>query len=517
MKFFLLLLCFSFHLAITSFSQLNGELDATFADGGTLIYPVNALESFQDVAMQGDQKIIAVGMSFNGAFVSTAHVMRFNQDGTLDETFGDAGIFTYNLNFEANLYTCVIDNEGRIVVAGSTTDYNDYRILLMRLNTNGSLDTSFGDAGVVVENVSPALGYFENFAYGIALDANNNILVSGSSYNENYILRPVVLRYTEGGDLDTGFGENGVASGPAGEGASCFNAVLVQPDGKIVAAGYYGYTVFVTGLMVARFNENGTLDTSFSDDGYLQHSYAGSDDKAYNAVFTEDGDILITGMTISSTVDYSGLVMKVTGEGDIDTSFGDNGVALADVGTFDFADDLAVLNDGTVLVAGSGGSSDNYDMTIWKFLSNGTPDVSFDGDGVVQHELENQNAFLYGMTIQEDGKIVVVGQAKAPNNVNHFLIARLEHEAIVGVGKEEQIAFEFYPNPAVIRSQLRLNSKGRMGISASLYSSTGQMVFDEALYGNNLQLPTNIDAGIYNLIIRNKDGMLSSEQLILIR
>lgn len=520
MKFFTTILCFCLSVG-ASWSQLNGELDLTFGDGGIVIYPVSTLESFQDVVMQDDQKIIALGMSFNGSFVSTAHVMRFNPDGSLDETFGNAGIFTYNLNFEANLYTCVIDGDGKIIVAGSTTDYNDYRILIMRLNTDGTLDSSFGDAGVVVENVSPAVGYFENFAYGLALDANDNILVSGSSYNENYILRPVVLRFTETGDLDTTFGENGVASGPAGEGASSFQAVLVQPDGKIIAAGYYGYTVFWTVLMVARFNEDGTPDTTFSEDGNIQDSYGGVDDKAFSAALTNDGAILIAGMSISNTTDYSGLVMKITSDGELDTTFGDNGAALADIGAFDFADDLSVLNDGSIVVAGSGGSSDNFDMTIWKFLPNGTPDISFDGDGVVQQELENQNAFSYGVAIQADGKVVIAGQAKAPNNINHFLLARLEHEAIINVNEMVANDFNMYPNPVAPGQSIRLDLNTTAGTTVELYSSTGALVYSTAIgfstSSATFQLPSNMAEGIYSAVMKDQGIVTYSKKLVVMR
>ncbi|MFM9984134.1 MAG: hypothetical protein ACKVOK_02830, partial [Flavobacteriales bacterium] len=87
MKFFTTILCFTLSFG-AAWSQLNGELDPTFGDGGTVIYPVNTLESYQDVVMQDDQKIIALGMSFNSSYISTAYVMRFLPDSSLDPTFG---------------------------------------------------------------------------------------------------------------------------------------------------------------------------------------------------------------------------------------------------------------------------------------------------------------------------------------------------------------------------------------------------------------------------------------------
>lgn len=517
MKFFTTILCFCLSFG-ASRSQLNGELDLTFGNGGTVIYPVNTLESYQDVVMQDDQKIIALGMSFNSSYVSTAYVMRFMPDGSLDPSFGENGIFTHSLNFEANLYTCVINSQGKIIVAGSTTDYNDYRILLLQLNTDGTLDSSFGDAGVVVENVSPAVGYFENFASDIALDANENILISGSSYSENYILRPVVLRFTANGDLDTTFGEAGVASGPTGEGASAFQAVLVQPDGKIVAAGFFGYTVFWTVLMVARFNEDGTLDTTFSEDGYMQHSYSGNEDRGFSAELTPEGNILVAGFTITNATGYSAILMQVTDTGEIDMNFGNSGIAEGNIGDFDFADDLAVLNDGTILVVGSGGSQLDFDLAIWKFLPDGTPDTSFDTDGLIQHELDNQNAFSYGVAIQDDGKVVIAGQAKAPNNINHFLLVRLEHEATINVNEMEVNTFNMYPNPVAPGQSIRLDINSNAATKVELYSLTGALLYANSVGVNSgsatIQLPSNMAEGIYLLAIKDQGGKTYSKQVV---
>ncbi|MFN0188845.1 MAG: T9SS type A sorting domain-containing protein, partial [Bacteroidia bacterium] len=420
-----------------------------------------------------------------------------------------------------NLYTCVINAEGKIIVAGSTTDYNDYRILLLQLNADGTLDSSFGDAGVVVENVSPAVGYFENFAADIALDANENILISGSSYNENYILRPVVLRFTPGGELDTTFGEAGVATGPTGEGASAFQAVLVQPDGKIIAAGFYGYTVFWTVLMVARFNEDGTLDTTFSEDGYMQHSYSGSEDRGFSAELTPDGKIVVAGFTITNANGYSAILMQVTNTGEIDTDFGNSGIVEGDIGDFDFADDLAILNDGTILVVGSGGSQLDFDLAIWKFLPDGTPDASFDSDGLIQHELDNQNAFSYGVAIQDDGKVVIAGQAKAPNNINHFLLARLEHEAIISVNEMDVNTFNMYPNPVAPGQSIRIDTNTISGSTMEFYSSTGALVYATSVGFNSgsaaFQLPSDLAEGIYLVAIKDQGRKTYSKQLVVTR
>lgn len=131
-------------------------------------------------------------------------------------------MFTYELDFEADLYSAVLTADGNAQSSGSTTDYQTYRLLLIQLNADGTLDDSFAGTGVLAQSVSVVVDNAEDMAYDLALDADGNILVCGSSYDANYIRRPIVVRFTPDGQLDTGFGTNGVASIPAGVGSSGF-------------------------------------------------------------------------------------------------------------------------------------------------------------------------------------------------------------------------------------------------------------------------------------------------------
>ncbi len=155
--FFTITICTLFAISLNLTAQPAGSLDPTFADNGKFVLNNQNLDLFTDVEIQNDGKIVAIGITYNTAWVASAQAIRFMSDGTIDQSFATNGIFTYSLNFEANVYGCVIRDNGKIVMTGSTTDYNDYKILLIQLNENGTLDESFGVNGVVVQKVSPAI------------------------------------------------------------------------------------------------------------------------------------------------------------------------------------------------------------------------------------------------------------------------------------------------------------------------------------------------------------------------
>ncbi|MGV3637352.1 MAG: delta-60 repeat domain-containing protein, partial [Flavobacteriales bacterium] len=170
-------------------------LDLSFNGTGYVVRPVNTGDNMQKLLVQPDEKIVAVGMSFDATFTARAHVLRFNPDGTPDTDFATDGLFTFELDNEALLYSGALTPEGKILLVGATTDYQTYRMLLIQLNADGTLDETFGNAGSVDQAVTLAPNNGEDFAYDVAFDAEGNILVCGNSYSDTYVRRPVVVRF----------------------------------------------------------------------------------------------------------------------------------------------------------------------------------------------------------------------------------------------------------------------------------------------------------------------------------
>ncbi|MBL0126468.1 MAG: hypothetical protein IPP83_03205, partial [Flavobacteriales bacterium] len=456
-------------------------------------------------------------MSFDAQYVARAQVFRYNPDGSRDTSFGNNGAFTYELDFEADIYSAVLTADGKIILAGSTTDYQTYRLLLIQLNADGTLDDSFADNGVLAQSVSIVSPNDEDISYDMALDADGNILVCGTSYDANYIRRPIVVRFTPDGQLDAGFGTDGVASIPAGVGSSGFKGILVQPDGKIVATGSFGTDLLWYELLLVRFEADGSLDAGFGDAGVVKHNYGNVDDEGYDLTLTTDGSFLVAGMTATQTYNYSALLMKFTPDGEVDSAFGTNGAVEEDLDTFDFAAMVKVLSDGTIVMAGTSGVGppNGFDMAVWKYLPDGTRDNSFGSNGLAAPVIPDRYAMIYGMDIQADGKILVGGQARTTVNVNNFLIARLQNDISNSVadpsGVDQAVAF---PNPASAGSfvNLPLTEAIHPGARIELYTADGRRVSSypaqqlaRTAQGVSIQLPTDVAPGIYQLAIEQRD------------
>lgn len=488
-------------------------LDLSFNGTGYVVRPVNTGDNMHKLLVQPDGKIIAAGMSFDATFTARAHVLRFNPDGTADTDFATDGLFTYELDNEALLYSAVLTDEGKILLAGATTDYQTYRILLIQLNADGTLDTTFGDGGVTVQAVSLAPNNGEDFAYDVAFDADGNILVCGNSSGADYVRRPVVVRFTPNGVLDTAFGVDGVATIPVNEvGASAFKAIAVQPDGKIVATGYFGQSEFWYLFVVVRFNADGTLDETFSGDGVKKYSYSDVDDSGEDLVITEDGSILIAGKTTDANYNISSLLIKFTSAGEVDETFGVEGAVSADIGQFDYGWELAELENGEILVAGTAGNGPptDFDMALWKYDASGAPLSSWGTDGLVQHMLPEYSTMVYAMDLQADGKILVGGQARTDMNQNYFFVARLGNNTNIGIADRAVNTAVLMPNPVAAGNQIKVVTDKTVGNAAriTLHSADGRVLTTEQVNQTAdqrgtiaLELPVGLQPGAYVLTV----------------
>ncbi|HEY0977659.1 MAG TPA: T9SS type A sorting domain-containing protein [Flavobacteriales bacterium] len=492
-----------------------GTFDPSFNGTGYVIQPVNNMDGVQRIVVQPDQKIITLGMSWDATYTARAYAFRYLPDGTLDTDFATDGVFMHELDNEALLYSAVVKADGKILLVGATTDYQKYRILLIQLNSDGTLDPDFGIGGVVARLVSPAGANAEDMAFDVALDSEGRILVCGSSHDENYVRRPVVVRFTATGDLDTTFGDQGVASIPVmAVGSSAFKAFQLQPDGKIVAAGFFGETELWYTLLLVRFNADGTLDGTFSDDGIVKHNHGNVDDEAYDLELTADGSIIVAGKTVTVDYNYSALLMKFTSTGEVDDTFGDNGAVEEDLDQFDYAWELELQPDGRIIMAGTSGEGppNGFDMAVWKYASDGTRDTDFGNNGLAMPGVPDRYAMIYGLALQADGQVLVGGQARTENNENHFLLARLKNDLSNGIADTQELGSALVmPNPAASGNTIVVRTAGAISADARilLHTSDGRLVqtYRATQYANGidriqLQLPDALSPGAYLLTIQ---------------
>ncbi len=419
-----------------------GALDTTFNPGGltpgVLVSNHTLVDDGQAVAMQtiaGDTKILIAGTIQTTGSSATQNfgVARYNLDGSLDTTFGVSGLAA--IDFAAsqdNAFDMVVDSLGRIIVVGSAATPNS-SIGVARLTANGTLDATFGTGGkTATTGIATTV-----FTRGVALQSDGSIVVVGTSQSGGANTQDfLVVRYTTAGALDTSFNTVGwVATDfDAGTGRDNAFAVAIQADGKIVVGGSAqpGGAGQPIGFGLARYNSNGTLDSSFDGDGkaFTDIVGPGANNDTINAlVIQNDGKIVVAGQT--AAVDLSDVVMaRYTTSGALDTATFNSagpqaGVLRVNITSREQLEGLIMQPDGKFVAAGFattqiGVSPDpvtNDDqLLILRVNVNGTLDAGFGTGGITTHNfapLINNTITperYMDVALQPDGKAVAGGR-----------------------------------------------------------------------------------------------------------
>jgi uncharacterized delta-60 repeat protein len=399
-----------FHSKVYALANQPGDLDPTF-DGDGLV--TTAIGSFhvrgKAVAIQSDGKIVVAGTQFithvDGEFV----VVRYNNDGSLDTTFNYDGIVTTNIsNYRDDIVNDIfIQEDGKIVIVGYSVDNANIDAVvwaLVRFNPDGSLDASFDGDGKVTTDLGP----FHDTAKSAAIQSDGKIVVVGftNSISQYDGLRKsdiAVVRYNTNGSLDTSFGTNGIVITESQGGlSSSANSVAIQSDGRIVVAGEING---MSDLALIRYNNNGSVDTSFDGDGIRTINAAIASEPPKIAL--HNGKIVFVSYRYFDRYFY---IARFNHDGSLDASFDSDGQVIT---SFNYAialGDVAIQSDGKILITGSGVPVDNLDFLLMRYLENGSLDSSFGTNGVLTTDFgTKQGDLATDIGIQSDEKIIVVG------------------------------------------------------------------------------------------------------------
>jgi len=344
----------------------DGSLDTSFDGDGKLSTFINGEDaSAYDVAVQADRKIVAVGLTTGG----TSFLSRYNEDGTLDTTFaGGAGMLWGAVPARA----VVIQPDGKILAAGASGPSTSQDFLLTRYTPDGTPDATFGSGG----SVTTDFGGGNDTVYGIALSADGKIVVSGSSFQGTSSTAGdwAIARYDGDGSLDSTFGTGGKVVKDF-FGRSDFGAApVVQPDGKVVVAGTYQRSDATFVRTVARYNADGTPDTSFGTGGLADYSAS----TITRPALQPDGKIVVPGQVNSGGHNFFA-VTRYNADGSPDNSFGSGGQAAAQVGLNGGAVRVLVLPNGKLVAGGtafSAGPPAHEDFGLAELEGVSGPDVT---------------------------------------------------------------------------------------------------------------------------------------------
>lgn len=350
--------------------DLEGTPDPAFGqDGFALTDFAGSHDGAVDVVIQPDGRIVAAGWTATGEICADWALARYDAEGRLDASFGDGGRITANFTDRIGEAAChllagvAVDEAERILIAGSVAGEvtTNLDIVLARYNAEGRPDTTFGDAGVVLTDVAGD----SDFSKDMVLQDDGKIVVVESSRLTGGMSAEMVIRYTADGSLDPTFGEGGLVTAPD-DGFDSVDVITVQPDGKAIVVGRVD-SGNRRGFALARFNADGSLDTSFGTDGLVLTDFSSVTQEGFSiggvaaraVVLQEDGRIVVAGDV--AYIDQPGqprrlsdfLLARFNPDGSFDTTFGASGLVFTDFdGGSDGPTDMMFQDDGKLVVTG---------------------------------------------------------------------------------------------------------------------------------------------------------------------
>lgn len=454
----------------------SGFPDPTFGLNGVVISSTSVgYDSGYSIAVQPDGKILVSGESQNGTVEGDYNILllRYNPDGSLDTGFGSGGIVIRPVSTYWDLSGSVlVQPDGKIVVGGNGWTGSTFDFVALRYNADGTPDNSFGAGGMAFFPVGPS----QDNAWDCALQTDGKILLTGPVHNgANYDFG--LARLNPDGSLDAGFGNGGKVVTPMGPGDDFSWSSALQSDGKILTTGRSsggGPSV----VALARYYPNGTLDDTFGSGGKVTTSIGGVADRGRIVLVQADGKILVGGQsTIGASDDF--LVLRYNADGSPDPSFGANGVVTTPVGTGeDILWDLILQPNGKVIAAGYGISPiSGYDFALVRYNSNGSLDPTFGVNGISFMPVSLGSDFGISAALQSDGKIVMTGASVGTSY--DVAVARLQN-TLTGVhspqGEGQAFFLNCYPNPFDVSAQIRFQISNSGWVTLAVYDLWGRQV-----------------------------------------
>ena len=274
----------------------DGSLDTSFDTDGKLLIDFGRYENGKALAIQTDGKIVLAGTSVaSGGLAANMHLLRLNTNGSLDSTFDSDGKVTTDIGPNDDALSIAIQNDGKLIIGGGSDASGNLETTLIRYNSNGSLDTTFNSDGIATIDFAIS----NDAAYSVAIQSDGKIIAAGYADLGGQVVF-ALLRLNSNGSLDTTFDTDGKITTAFGSFYDGAYSVVIQTDGKIIASGNSNngsQTLFAT----ARYNTNGTLDTTFDTDGKITTAFGSFDDGANAVAIQSDGKIVAAGYSDSGS------------------------------------------------------------------------------------------------------------------------------------------------------------------------------------------------------------------------
>lgn len=495
--------------------QTAGTPDPSFGTAGQAIIedPINDYYGGASVLLP-DGKLIVSGYEFDQSAATGVLVFtRLLPDGTPDLTYGIGGKAypALDTGLDGGLYKIALTAEGKLIAVGSLVNDDISAAFVARLDSDGALDASFGQNGVLVFDV----GSEEDEFWSVLIKPDGKILLGGSTFDMDIpgFYNLLLVQLFSDGTLDPDFGVGGIATADFATGLEAILSLSIQADGKIVAVG--GNTANTYDMEVVRFLPNGAVDSSFAINGAFIFDNPGREDVAYAGAVQADQKIVFCGISFKNGSQIGETTLfRLNSDGSFDQTFGANGQVYTNLGILEFARSLVLQPDGKILVgAESANSAVDFNGSLWvlRYNSDGSLDASFGIGGKAQTPIYVESPGSVDLLIQPDGKIIHAGAADGKIVVWRYLNDLM-------LGSNESPAFDFQlqlsPNPTTEYTHLDWVLEKPAEVSCDLYDAQGRLLqtiipaalFSAGSHQQTLYFGSDRPPGAYFLVLEADQG-----------
>lgn len=410
-----------------------GAIDTGFSGDGYQTVDFNSGNDWcTGIDEDSAERLLISGYSNDGSGFADAVFSRLGASGAPDTALDADGRVSLALTSDDDNFATIHGlTDGKILVGGyqGSNGAAAEGAVLMRFEGGDvstppppkpadlALDTSFSGNGFVTSDFVTGRDDHPN---GLVTAPDGSVFAVGmtgrlfSTSPLVYLDDPSVAKYTNSGELDSGFSGDGLATvGLTGINTADLSDGVLLSDGSLMVAGTHSSSGGAPDFFLAKFTPSGALDSSFDGDGWkVQDLGSTTDDRAETLHLLPDGDLLVTG-TSGPIGDLKMAAARFDADGTLDGAYGDNGVASIDVNEWENEDcfDSALLSDESVVLAGYSIDGSDRAVTLVKFDSQGDPVSGFDADGIAVERIGSSESQVNGIAAQADGKLVVAGEA----------------------------------------------------------------------------------------------------------
>ncbi|HEX8543240.1 MAG TPA: hypothetical protein VF671_16250 [Pseudomonas sp.] len=375
--------------------QNAGALDPSFGDAGKVIYPDNDTKFSGTARVMADGKILAIK-----AFEDGVSLVRFLSDGSIDKSFGDQGVVDTVLRpgIPVSSVKWQFQGAANVIVTAKLIyiENFDERVIIVRLMGDGSLDRKFGKLGIAEVPIPRVI----NDVYGVVV-SQSGIAITMRQLRAFDVYFALIGSFTPDGQLNKNF-DGGIVYSPAR--SYFYGDILTQSDGKIIVAGRPGGT---DKLVLARYSLDGSIDAEYGNNGFFEYSESGENYlQAHGIALQPDGKVVVAGSLDNFGDSTSaGLLLRVTSDGKMDDSFNEGKAVVVSVGDQGSQNiKVAVQTDGSIVaLAVTLGSAD---AALIRVLPTGVMDESFGEGGIVVADFGGMDIGNL-VSLQSDGKLLM--------------------------------------------------------------------------------------------------------------